>query len=219
MSIEEQISDLVLGASQMGIALDDSQVHLFEVYLKEILAWNKRRNIVSRKDESRIGAYHFLDSLSAHRLLPENEDFRCLDIGPGAGFPGIPLRIMRADMVLELVEPKRWRYLFLEKVIEELALSNAVLYRNRVEDLPPDQEPYDVVLARAVARLKDIVPLALPHLSSGGTLVVYKSGNVAAETEEAVNVIEARGARVRKTETVTLPITGVRRALVVIGKV
>jgi 16S rRNA (guanine527-N7)-methyltransferase len=219
MGISEQIGDLVLGASQLEIALDDSQVHLFEVYLREILAWNKRRNIVSRKDEKRIGAYHFLDSLSAHKLLPKDDGFRCLDIGPGAGFPGIPLRILRTDMVLELAEPRRWRYLFLEKVIEVLALSSARLHRERVEDLPPDQGPYDIILARAVASLKDIVPLALPHLSSSGTLIVYKSGDVTAETEKAANVIEAGGARVQKTETVTLPITGVSRVLVVIGKV
>jgi 16S rRNA (guanine527-N7)-methyltransferase len=218
MGVADQISDLVLGARELGIALDDSQVHLFEVYLREVLAWNKRRNIVSRKDETRIGAYHFLDSLSAHKLLPEDDGFRCLDVGPGAGFPGIPLKILRPDMALELAEPRRWRYLFLDKVIRVLALSNTILHRDRVEDLPPEQRSYDVILARAVASLKDIVPLALPRLSSGGTLIVYKSGDITAETDEALDVIEAEGARVDKTEIVTLPITGIRRALVVIEK-
>ena len=209
---------MVTGASELGITLSDSQVRLFEVYLAEILAWNRRRNIVSRKDEGRIGAYHFIDSLSAYGLLPENAGFRCLDVGSGAGFPGIPLKIVRPDMILGLAEPKRWRYLFLQRVIEELALSDTTLHRMRVEDLSPGEAEFDTVLVRSVASLKAIVPLTLPRLSAGGALIAYKSGDVSVETNEAMNVIAEEDGKVRVVLNITLPLTGVHRTLVAIEK-
>lgn len=202
----------------MGVSLDDSQVDLFDLYLKEILTWNKRRNLVSRRDEHRIAAYHFIDSLSALAFLPEKVGLTSLDVGSGAGFPGIPLRIARADMILSLVEPKRWRHLFLESTVEVLKLSNVTLFRTRVEDLPDNLRSYDLVLVRAVASLKSIIPLVLPRLSAGGVLIAYKSGDASRELKLAAEQIRANRGEVGEIKEVKLPISGVRRVFVTIRK-
>jgi 16S rRNA (guanine527-N7)-methyltransferase len=218
MSIEKQIEELLAGASQLGIPLTELQTRQFEEYIKRILAWNKRRNIVSRKDEERIGAYHIVDSLSAFRLLPEKKGINCLDVGSGAGFPGIPLKIVRPHMRLGLVEPRRWRHLFLENLMSELHLPGVTLFRMRVEDLPAPHASYDAVLVRAVASLKSIVPLTLPHLSPGAILIAYKSGDAQKEIEDAEAEILAAGGKLQTSESISLPLTGVRRVLVVIEK-
>jgi len=218
MGISKQMKELSAGAAELGITFSQVQTTLFEEYMNKILAWNRRRNIVSKGDEERIGAYHLVDSVSASMLLPQHEKFSCLDVGSGAGFPGIPLKIVRPDMKLGLAEPKRWRYLFLESLIAELQLLDVSLFRARVEDLPTTLVPFDVILVRAVASLKRIVPVTLPRLKSGGILIAYKSGDVPRELKEADGEILASGGKLYRTESLTLPLTGVQRVLVTIQK-
>ena len=218
MSTAKQIKDLSAGADELGITLTQTQTRLFEEYVNCILSWNKRRNIVSKGDEGRIGAYHLVDSLSASMFLPQERRFSCLDVGSGAGFPGIPLKIIRPDMALHLAEPKRWRYLFLESVIAELKLSDISILRARVEDLPPSIASLDVILVRALASLKRIVPVTLPRLRSGGILIAYKSGHVREELKDAEGELLAAGGEVCRTENLTLPLTGVPRVLIAIRR-
>jgi 16S rRNA (guanine527-N7)-methyltransferase len=218
MSASRQMKEFIAGASELGIVLSGAQVRLFEEYLDRILSWNRRRNIVSRRDEGRIGAYHFVDSLSAHTLLPRQAEFSCLDVGSGAGFPGIPLKILMPGMRLVLAEPKRWRYLFLEDVVSHLRIPGVSLFRERVEDLPAGAASFDAILIRAVARLRSVIPITLPRLSPGGIIIAYKSGDVAKEIAEAEREMSAGGGNLQRTESLTLPCTGARRVLVVIRK-
>jgi 16S rRNA (guanine527-N7)-methyltransferase len=218
MSVEEQIKELSAGASLLGITLTDPQTALFEGYMKKILAWSRRRNLVSRKDLDRVGAYHIVDSLSALDLLPDRHGIRCLDIGSGAGFPGIPLKIVRPDIALGLVEPRRWRYLFLENLIAELGLTDVTMFRARVEDLPATFPSCDAIFARAVASLRTLIPFTLPRLLPGGVLIAFKAGDALREIKESETEILTHGGRLLKTKTLSLPLSGTRRVLVVIEK-
>jgi 16S rRNA (guanine527-N7)-methyltransferase len=218
MNVEKQMADLEAGARELGISLGKNQLSLFRTYTDKILDWNRRRNIVSRKDEGRIASYHIIDSLSALSLIPDKTGVRCLDVGSGAGFPGIPLRIVRPDILLTLAEPRRWRYLFLRNIVETLALENVTLFEDRVEAMPPQDPLYDCILVRAVAPLKEVVPVAMPHLSRHGLFVAFKSQSVAEETSEAAREILSEGGRVVGTKKIILPITRRARFFVSIEK-
>ncbi|TET47136.1 16S rRNA (guanine(527)-N(7))-methyltransferase RsmG [candidate division TA06 bacterium] len=218
MDTEAQMEQLISGAGELGIRLSESQVGLFRTYLEEILTWNKRRNIVSRNDEKRIAGYHFIDSLSALELLPKKKGVKCLDLGSGAGFPAIPMKIARPDISLTLAEPKRWRYLFLEKVVETLGLQNTEVFRGRAEELAASHSRHDVVLVRAVAKLRDAVSMAIPLLSPGGIMIAFKSKDVVNEMNQAVKPLLAGGAKVVCMKKVVLPLTEVTRVFVVTEK-
>lgn len=218
MDTEAQMEQLISGAGELGIRLSELQVGLFRTYLGEILTWNKRRKIVSRNDEMRIAGYHFIDSLSALEFLPEKKGIRCLDLGSGAGFPGIPIKIARPDISLTLVEPKRWRYLFLEKVVEILELENTEVFRGRAEEFSPSHSGHDVAFVRAVAKLEDAVPMATPLLSPGGIMIAFKSKDVVKEMNQAIKPLLSSGARVVRMKKVALPLIGVTRFFVVIEK-
>jgi 16S rRNA (guanine527-N7)-methyltransferase len=212
-----QITQLLRGARDLKLALSESQVELFDTYLQEILAWNRRHNIVSRADQGRIASYHFVDSLSVIDLLPKKNNLRCLDLGSGAGFPGIPIKIIRPDICLALVEPKRWRYLFLERVAETLKLENTTVLRIRAEDCADQYGKHDVVFARSVAKLSDLVSLALPLLAQGGILIAFKSEEASDEMNQAGKALDLHGARVAGTKKLILPLTGITRVFVLIG--
>jgi len=218
MSTEAQIEEFVRGAGKLGIRLNESQVELFRTYLDEILAWNRRRKIVSRNDEKRVAAYHFIDSLSALEVLPHKKGIKCLDLGSGAGFPGIPIKIARPDICLTLAEPKRWRYLFLEKVVEILGLENTEVFRGRSEELSLSHPGHDVVFVRAVAKLGDAVSMAAPLLCPGGIMIAFKSKDVGKEMNQALKPLLSSGAKVVCMKKVVLPLTGVTRLFVVIEK-
>ena len=218
MDTEAQMEQLIRGTGELGIRLSESQVELFRTYLGEILAWNKRRKIVSRNDEKRIAGYHFIDSLSVLELLPLTKGIRCLDLGSGAGFPGIPLKIARPDINLTLVEPKRWRYLFLEKVVEILGFENAEVFRGRSEELSLSHPRHDVALVRAVAKLGDAISMAAPLLAPGGILIAFKSKDVVKEMNQALKPLLSNEAKVVCMKKVVLPLTGVTRFFVVIEK-
>lgn len=218
MNTRTQIEELIRGAGELGIRLSESQVELFRTYLEEILTWNRRRNIVSRKDEKRVAAYHFIDSLSALELLPQKNGIKCLDLGSGAGFPGVPIKIARPDICLTLVEPKRWRYLFLERVVEILKLKNVEVFRGRAEELAGCHSGFEVAYVRAVAKLGDAVSMVTPLLGSGGILIAFKSRDVVNEMNEAIKPLLRSGARVIGMKKIVLPLTGVTRLFVVIEK-
>jgi len=218
METEAQISELIEGAYELGILLSESQIHLFKKYLEEIVSWNKRRKIVSKNDEKRIASYHFIDSLSAIELLPKKEGVRCLDLGSGAGLPGIPIKIARPDIELTLIEPKRWRYLFLQRVAEVLSLENVTVFPGRAEDLSGSQPGHDIALVRAVAKLGDLIPIAFPLLGPGGLIIAYKSKDVLGEMSHAIGTFASNTARVVGIKRVVLPLSRVTRVFVIIQK-
>jgi 16S rRNA (guanine527-N7)-methyltransferase len=169
--------ELRSGAKKLDIEVTDSMLEKFEIFHKELLLWNKRMNLVSHGDEERIVRRHFLDSLNAVEFIPPNASV--LDIGSGAGFPGVPIGIVREDVVVELLEPKLKRFEFLCHLVGALGLKMKVC-RARVEDI---SRRYDVLLSRSVGKLEWLVRAANTTLTPEGRAITYKGSGFWGEFE------------------------------------
>lgn len=208
----------IADAKQFGVELTSNQVLQFETYFRELAAWNARTNLTSIVEYDDVVVKHFLDSLS---LTPVVCDAKSLiDIGSGAGFPGLPLKIMRSDLRVTLLEATGKKVAFLNHIISTLDLSNILAIHARAEDLgrdPDHRERYDTAVARAVAELPTLAEYALPLVRVGGIFVAQKGVQVDAEVARAESAISALRGRLRETILVNLP--GLEpRHLVVIEK-
>ena len=214
--VDRQMLQLVEGCSDLGVSLDEGALDRFARYMRELLAWNRRINLLSRQDENRIALAHFLDSLS---LLPNVNlppGAEVIDIGAGAGFPGLPLKICRPDLRLTLVESIRKKALFLRHISSLLELRDVLILSDRAETLnqrKPFQKRYDLSVARAVAKLKILVALALPFLKEGGQFVAFKCGDMEGELRETLRHLSALSCRFAGSVDILLPISLKERRL------
>lgn len=215
---EDELRELERGTDALGIALSETQKRMFKVYSRELLAWNQRLNLISKGDEARIVSRHFLDSLVSLPYLAPQKGLKVVDVGAGAGFPGLPLKIVRDDLFLTLVESKRKKVLFLRHMIERLELRGTEAILGRAETMDSQLDSFDVVLSRGVARLPRLLKTCYPLLKEGGTLIAYKGKRVEEEVAEARPVLRELGGRSIEVKTVDLPLLGVERSLVIVGK-
>lgn len=171
------VKQLKQGALRLGLLLTENQLEAFATYHQLLLDWNQRINLISRADETRIVTHHFLDSLAPVPHLDWPDGIQLLDLGSGAGFPGVPIKIVRPQVSLTLLESRKKRALFLKKLVSLLALQSVRVICNRAEALHCQQQylnRYHLVTARSVAPLSHLIPLALPFLRTGGKLIAYK---------------------------------------------
>ena len=206
--------------SSFGIDLSDDMVDKFKAYTSLLLEWNQRIHLVSRKDakSDRI-LRHFVDSLSIFKAVDLPKDTNCLDLGSGAGFPCIPIKIVREDVRLTLVESIHKKTLFLQKLSEVLKLGKTTIINQRAEKLADQdgfEEKFDIVTVRALGRLKDIVRLSMPFLKTGGLLVAYKGEGVRKEIEELGSL---KDCRIKEVVKIEIPEMDLLRWLVVLEKV
>lgn len=206
--------------SSFGIGLSDDMVDKFKAYTSLLLEWNQRIHLVSKKDakSDRI-LRHFVDSLSIFKAVDLPKDTNCLDLGAGAGFPAIPIKITREDVHLTLVESIHKKTLFLQKLSEVLKLQKISILNQRAEKLTDQtdlKENFDLVTAKALGRLKDIVRLSMPFLKTGGLLVAYKGKGVRREIEEIGSLKDCQIGDVAEVE---IPQMDLLRWLMVIEKV
>lgn len=192
----------------------------FQTYMVLLLEWNKRVHLISKKDakNDRI-LKHFVDSLSIFKAIGLQKDINLLDLGSGAGFPSIPIKIVRNDVKMTLVESIHKKTLFLQKLSESLKLQRISILNQRAEELAVHtdfREKFDLVTAKALGRLEHIVRLAMPFLKNGGLLVAYKGKGVVNEIEELGSL---KDCRVREMTKVEFPELGLVRSLVIIQKV
>ena len=171
--------DFECAASKLGVPLSITQTEALVTYETELKDWNDRVSLVSRRDGDRIRERHLLDCLSGAPLLPEGA-ISVLDLGTGAGLPGIPLQIIRPELRVDLLEPARMKVLFLKHVLEKLALDGLRVVRGRAPECPANG-PYRVVTARAVAALPELWGFAEGYLEEGGELVAYKGPGALSE--------------------------------------
>lgn len=176
------------GARILGVELSAEQLALFDLYRRELLTWNARTNLISKNTEGQIATRHFLDSLTAAaHIHPENA--RMIDIGAGAGFPGLPLKIALPSIQLCLLETNRKKVSFLKHIIRLLHLGGAFTLQDRTENVVRTEEwrkKFDVVISRASLKLHDLMPLGEYFLVPGGLLITLKGQEVAAELEAAL---------------------------------
>jgi 16S rRNA (guanine527-N7)-methyltransferase len=212
-----------LKAASQGIGVDLGPLALerFERYLEEILAWKERLNLTGARGANEIVRLHFLDSLLALTVHDIRPGSRVVDVGSGAGFPGVPLKIARPDIVLTLVESSRRRVAFLEHLRTVLEMPDLDVAWARAEALarnPEYRESFGCALERAVAAVGLAAELCLPLVAVGGAAVLLKGPSAAPEVEAASLLIAALGGSTGKCERMSLPGTDRRRVAVVLHK-
>jgi len=207
----------------IGLQLTPSQVTAFQVYETELMTWNAQFNLTAIRDVEGIRTKHFLDSLTCLKVmdmqkLPES----LVDIGTGAGFPGIPLKIILPRLKLALVESVHKKAHFCEHMVEKLGLRDVQVLSERAEDvgrMTGQRQAYDMAVARAVAPMPVLVEYLLPLVRLGGVVVMQKGDNAHAEAQAANKAIEILGGRLKQIIPVLLPGVVEERFLVVVDKV
>lgn len=189
MMLELDGEETALTFHAAGLSLSGKQIEQFQLYHAELLKWNLRASLISKKDVSRVLHRHFLES-AVLSLLPEfHEEGSVLDLGSGGGFPGMPLAIVRPRLKMMLVDSRRWKVLFLMHLVAELALENVTVVGERAEVLgqqPEFQARSDLVVCRAVAKLSRLSHWSRPLVRPGGKLLAVKGSNLEAEIESLV---------------------------------
>jgi 16S rRNA (guanine527-N7)-methyltransferase len=211
---------LLYAALAMGISLKDNELELFDKYCEELLFWNRRINLVSIKSKSDIPIKHFIDSLT---LLPyiKNTTSQVLDIGAGAGFPGIPLKIAMNSLRVFLVDSSRKKCSFLKHVIRILNLKDTTVILKRAENLIDDKNyrgRFEVVTSRATFKLSSFLQIGTHFLSPGGVLIAMKGQNSDDEITEASKICHDLGFNYVKSYDINLPVRGEFRRIVIYEK-
>lgn len=223
MTSREAIAILRTGArDHLGLALTPSQLDSFGWYLDQLLLWNTRHNLTAIVDPGEIAVKHFLDSLTLVARLGRAAAGAVVDIGSGAGFPGIPLRIVADSMRLTLIEATGKKAEFCRSVVDGLNLRRVEVIHARAEDVgrtPDQRQRHDLVVARAVAALPVLVEYALPLVRVGGRMLAQKGESGPAEAQQAEGAIRILGGRLRQIHAVELPGVAEARTIVEIDKV
>lgn len=204
-----------------NLPLTSRQEEQFRRYYHLLVEWNERINLTTLTQKEEVYLKHFYDSLTPAFYLDFSSIQKVADIGSGAGFPGLPLKICFSHLQLTIVDALKKRLLFLEHVVDELQLSGVSLVHARAEDGgkdPKQREQFELVLARAVARLSVLVELCLPFVQVGGLFVALKGAKGREEAEEAKGAIRKLGGRLEKVESFQLPFEGGERQLLFIKK-
>lgn len=205
----------------LGIRLTAAQLKAFEVYERELIKWNARYNLTAIDDPNKIRIKHFLDSLTCILAIRDTSTERVIDVGTGAGFPGIPLKIVCPTMQLTLVESVGKKANFCRHIVETLELEEVEIKQERVEAVscqPEQRQNYDWAFARAVAALPVLVEYLLPLVRVGGYALAMKGESGPAEAHTAEHAMQLLGGQLDKLVKVTLPGVEDERFLVVISK-
>jgi len=206
------------GAKAMNMHLERSQIHQFAIHAKELVAWNRSVNLTAITDPLEIAVKHFLDTLPVSPLLPPGS--WVLDIGSGGGFPGIPLKVMRPDLHMMLIDGTRKKVSFQKHIINTLALEDIEARHVRAEDLErefqPESRRYDIIVSKAVSKLDLFLEQGIPLLRRPGTMIAMKGKSVEAELKAASQKIEAEGLSVT-LKKYRLPYLDIERCLIVVS--
>lgn len=210
------------GASKLGLKLTRDEVEKFTIYLRLIMEWNKWVNLVGAESDREIVINHFLDSLSCFKSDQIEEHLKAVDVGTGAGLPGIPIKIVRPGLKLTLLDSQRKRINFLEKVVSELGFDRIRIVWSRAEDFGRDskeREAYDVAVARAVAPLPILLEYVLPLLAVRGYFISQRGPKAEEEVAEAETALRLLGGKAEEILPVKVPYLRAKRHLVLIRKV
>ena len=216
--VEQFMRDL----SEFNITLSDIQVEQFMTYYELLVEWNGFMNLTAITEYEEILKKHFEDSLSLVKVCDLTKEISLIDIGTGAGFPGIPLKIAFPNLKITLLDSLQKRIQFLNAVIEKLALTDIDAVHGRAEDFAKPgslREQYDICVSRAVANLTTLSEYCIPFVKRGGVFVSYKSEKLIEEKQEAENAISILGGCVEKQIQFTLPDSDICRSLFVIKKI
>ena len=212
--------DFVQRLKEFNIKINDEQIKKFMNYMNLLLEWNEKINLTAITQPEEVKLKHFVDSLTVLKYI--NDDDKVIDIGTGAGFPGIPLKIMKENTKITLLDSLNKRINFLNIVIETLNLRNIQAIHGRAEEIARNKlyrEKYDVAVSRAVANLSTLTEYMLPFVKIGGKCICMKGANVNEELEKAQNAIKELGGEIEKIDNFFLSDNDNERNIIVIKKV
>jgi 16S rRNA (guanine527-N7)-methyltransferase len=209
------------GANKLGIRLTEGQLDKFRIYCDELIAWNQRFNLTAITERDQILLKHFLDSLTLLLVWRGSSQASAVDVGAGAGFPGIPLKIACPGLRLTLIEATGKKVEFLQHVAERLKLEQVTIIHGRAEDIGQQtahRERHALVLARAVAALPELLEYGLPFAELGGVMIAHKGAAAHHEVNESGHALSVLGGKLERIVRVELPGVTEDRQLVIVRK-
>lgn len=219
MEKEEFIKKISTQTQKLGIDITNQQAEKFYLYTNTLLEWNEKINLTAITEKNEIIKKHFIDSLTINKYIDENASI--IDVGTGAGFPGIPLKIIRDDVDVTLLDALNKRINFLNEVIEQNELTNIETIHARAEEAGKNKklrEGFDITTSRAVAPLNILVEYLLPLTKIGGKCICMKGSNAKEEIENSKNAINILGGKLENIEELELPNSDIKRTIIVIKK-
>lgn len=220
MEEKELIDKMNQQLEQLNLKFSMKQINQFFEYMDLLLEENKNVNLTAITEPKEVITKHFIDSLTILKYCKEKD--KVIDVGTGAGFPGIPLNLATKDLNITLVDSLNKRVHFLEKVIQKLELNNINAVHARAEDIAKQKEyreHFDIATSRAVASLNILLEYLLPFVKLGGKCICMKGSNIEEEIKESRKALEILGGKIEKIEEITLPNTDMKRNIIIVKKV
>jgi 16S rRNA (guanine527-N7)-methyltransferase len=218
--MDQEILLLSKNSPQLGIELNKQQLALFDVYKNELLLWNAKTNLISENSSREIITRHFLDSLSALQFI-QKPAARIIDVGCGAGFPGLPLKIALPSLQIYLLETNRKKVSFLKHIIRFLNLSQVVVLHDRVENIIKKdswKEKFDILISRAAFKISELLPQGEYFLVPGGKLIALKGPNVDEEFTQGSPVKKQYKISQFIQHDISVPCLGAKRKIIIAEK-
>lgn len=217
MNIEQFVNAL----KNNGINLSQKQIHQFDLYFQTLIDWNKKMNLTSIVTREAVYLKHFYDSISSAFYYDFTNPMHICDVGAGAGFPSIPLKICFPHVHVTIVDSLKKRIGFLTHLQKTLQIDHTFFYHDRAENVghnPQFREQFDVVMARAVARMSVLTELCLPLVKQNGVFIAMKSAQSYEEFKEATNAIRLLGGKKERIESFRLPSENSERSIIIVKK-
>lgn len=214
-------SQFIKDSRELGISLTESQIQQFIIYYEMLSEWNQYMNLTAVTEYDDVMKKHFIDSISLCRAYNVYEKVSCIDVGTGAGFPGLALKIAYPDLRITLLDSLSKRIRFLDAVINRLSLTGIETIHGRAEDYAKPgklRESFDLCVSRAVANLSTLSEYCIPFVKKGGYFISYKSDKITEEIVAAENAISILGGEIKSQVEFKLPDSDIYRNLIVIEK-
>lgn len=216
-----QFSDKLISiGKQINVDINEEQANKFYKYMELLLEWNEKMNLTAITEPDEVILKHFIDSITVEKYI--NKEAKIIDVGTGAGFPGIPLSIIRNDLNITLMDSLNKRIKFLDEVVEKNNLINVDTVHSRAEELARNtdyREKFDVATSRAVASLNVLLEYMVPFVKVGGYCICMKGSNVDEELDNAKKALDVLNCKVEKVERFNLPGSDYGRNIIIIKKI
>lgn len=219
MDNKDFFKELLSQAQKIEIQLNEEQIDIFYRYKQLLIEWNKKMNLTAITETKDIILKHFIDSLTIMKYIKENQ--KVIDVGTGAGFPGLPLKIANPTLNIVLLDSLNKRINFLNEVINQNNLKNIKAIHNRIEQTAREEqyrEGFDIVTSRAVANLAVLAEYMLPFAKIGGKCICMKGSEIEEELENSKNAIKLLGGKIIKIDSFELPQDNIKRNIIIIEK-